>query len=114
MNGPFWKRTMKINSTLGEGGGDPARKCCYLDIRILPGPGKVIGAPVNPIYPVTVRQVLQSLSGRYRLSGKLIEPVFLGEFEGAEPPHNLRGGCGGGRQPPPPFGARDSERASSR
>ena len=40
-----------------------------------------------------------------------IEPVFLGEFEGAEPPHTLRG-VRGGRQPPPPFGARDSERAS--
>ena len=25
-----------------------------------------------------------------------IEPVFLGEFEGAEPPHALRGVCGGG------------------
>ena len=48
-----------------------------------------------------------------------IEPVFLGEFEGAEPPHTLRGGAGGAAAPPRLLElaiaserARDSERAS--
>ena len=41
------------------------------------------------------------------------EPVFLGEFEGAEPPHTLAGGCGDGGSSPH-HGPRDSERASSR
>ena len=31
-----------------------------------------------------------------------IEPVFLGEFEGAEPPQKDSGGGVGGRLPPPP------------
>ena len=49
-----------------------------------------------------------------------IEPVFLGEFEGAEPPHTLAGARGvGGAATPPTLElaiaserARDSERAS--
>ena len=41
-----------------------------------------------------------------------IEPVFLGEFEGAEPPHNSQGGLGrgGGEGPPSLVAHKDSHK----